>query len=130
MSASPAGTPAHRERGSASIELVVLVPLAFLVLFGVVQGAIFFHGQNLASAAAREGARVAAAENGSNTAARQAALGFVHQAGDGMLTAVTTTTIPRDGNVMVTVTANVASLVPGMPIRVNQTAGLPLERVT
>ena len=51
------------DRGSASVELVVLMPLLLLILFAGVQGAVYYHARTLAIAAAQEGARAAAREN-------------------------------------------------------------------
>ena len=52
------------ERGSASIQLVVLMPALFAVMFLGMQAALIYHARTLAIASAQEGARAAGAENG------------------------------------------------------------------
>ena len=53
-----------REAGVASIQIVVLMPVLFLLMFIGMQAAIIYHGRTVAIAAAQEGARAAAAQNG------------------------------------------------------------------
>ena len=79
------------ERGSASVELVVLMPLLLLILFAGVQGAVYYHARTLAIAAAQEGARAAARENGTLAAGTAAATAFLADAAGDSLTAVTIT---------------------------------------
>src|SRR3954454_16151711 len=56
----------HRRdaRGSLSIELVILLPALFAIMFLGVQAALFYHARTVAIAAAEEGARTAGAEHG------------------------------------------------------------------
>jgi hypothetical protein len=63
-------------RGVASIQIVVLMPVLFLLMFIGMQAAIIYHGRTVAIAAAQEGARAAAAQNGT-TAGQSAATAFV-----------------------------------------------------
>ena len=50
---------ALREQGAAAVEAALVLPLIFLILFGIIQfGLAWFRAQNL-EAAAREGARLA-----------------------------------------------------------------------
>jgi hypothetical protein len=57
----PRGRGAGRpgERGATVIELALLMPLVLAVVLLVVQAALWFHGRQVADAAAREGARLA-----------------------------------------------------------------------
>ena len=106
------------ERGSASVELVVLMPLLLLILFSGVQGAVYYHASTLALAAAQEGARAAARENATLAAGTSAASAFVtHAAGDSLTATIT-------------VTGSSLSLVPGWTPTVTQAASLPVERIT
>jgi Flp pilus assembly protein TadG len=70
-----------REAGVASIQIVVLMPVLFLLMFIGMQAAIIYHGRTVAIAAAQEGARAAAAQNGTATAGQSAATAFVVAAG-------------------------------------------------
>src|SRR5262249_45950176 len=61
------------DNGAALVEFTVLMPLFFLILFGIVEfGAMLFIQNNMTNAA-REGARTSAVQGGSMTAANQAA---------------------------------------------------------
>lgn len=46
-----------REAGVASIQIVVLMPVLFLLMFIGMQAAIIYHGRTVAIAAAQEGPR-------------------------------------------------------------------------
>lgn len=45
------------DAGVATLELTVLFPVVLLIVFGVIQGALYFHGRNAAMAAAEQGVR-------------------------------------------------------------------------
>lgn len=53
------------DRGAAVIELAMLMPIVLAVVLLVVQMALWFHGRQVADAAAREGARIARAAGSS-----------------------------------------------------------------
>ncbi|WP_328708310.1 TadE/TadG family type IV pilus assembly protein [Microbispora hainanensis] len=55
------GRPGHRERGATVIELAMLMPVVLAVVLLIVQVTLWFHGRQVADAAAREGARIARA---------------------------------------------------------------------
>lgn len=118
------------ERGSASVELVVLMPLLLLILFSGIQGAVYYHASTLALAAAQEGARAAARENATLAAGTSAATAFLtHAAGDS-LTGVRVTGTRTPVTATITVTGSSLSLVPGWTPTVTHTASLPVERIT
>jgi len=51
------------ERGQTMVELAIVMPILLIVLIGVVQFALVYHAENVATTAAQEGARLAAAED-------------------------------------------------------------------
>ncbi|MGG5258650.1 TadE/TadG family type IV pilus assembly protein [Phycicoccus avicenniae] len=122
---------AHRaERGSTSLQMVVLMPVLFAVMFLGLQAALVYHARTLALAAAQEGARMAGAERGTAATGESAARGFLADtAGDalggsvvhGRRTATTST---------VTVSGRALSVIPGWHPRVDQSASVPVERIT
>ncbi len=63
----------RRDRGSAVVEFVGVVPLVFLVGLAVVQLALLAHAKGVVEAAAMEAARVAAIAHPDDRVARQAA---------------------------------------------------------
>jgi Flp pilus assembly protein TadG len=70
------------ERGTVALELAVVAPVLMLLVLGLLQFALWYHAQNVVQSAAQEGARTAAAEEGSVEAGRTRAL-EVLQAGLG-----------------------------------------------
>ena len=62
------------ERGSVALELAVVAPVLMLLILGLLQFALWYHAQNVVQTAAQEGARVAAAEEGTAEAGRTRAL--------------------------------------------------------
>jgi len=61
------------DRGDATAQTVVVVPVVLLILWLAIQATVFLHGANVASAAANEGAAVAA-RYGSSTGAGERAI--------------------------------------------------------
>lgn len=119
------------ERGSASVELVILLPVLFAVIFLGMQAALFHHARTVAIAAAQEGARAAGAENGRTSNGIDAALAFVDDAGgDSVLSGARTTAVRTPTTVTVTVTGHSMSVIPGWKPALTQTASLPVERLT
>jgi Flp pilus assembly protein TadG len=128
------GRSARRDRGAATLELVVLFPVLMLLIFGVVQGALFFHGRNVALAAAEQGVRAGRAEGLGDPAAVAAAQARQFLLDTGELDNLTNLVIAPavDGDqVRVTITARTVSLLPGVPgPRVSHSAAGSLERFT
>ena len=110
--------------------MVVLMPLLFLILFAGVQGALFYHARSLAIAAAQEGARAASAQHGSIADGTAAATDFLHQAAGDSLTHLQVTVTRTATTATNTVTGTSLSVVPGWTLTVDQSASLPVERIT
>ena len=68
-----------RERGSVAVELAIVAPALMLLVLGVLQFGLWYHAQNVVETAALEGARVAAAEEGTAGAGETRALEVVQQ---------------------------------------------------
>lgn len=62
------------ERGSVAVELAIVAPALMLLVLGVLQFGLWYHAQSVVETAALEGARVAAAEDGTAVAGRTRAL--------------------------------------------------------
>ena len=133
MSPTRPATSSRRrdERGSVSIQLVVLLPALFAVMFLGMQAALYYHARSVAIAAAQEGARAASAETGTKMEGIAAADDFVSTAGgDDVLTAVSVTADRTTTNVTVTVVGHSLSVIPGWSPTITQSASLPVERAT
>ena len=118
----------------ASLELTVLFPFVLLFLFGVIQGALYFHGRNVVMAAAEQGVRAARADGQTDRvgAASGQARQFLTDTGElDNLFGLTITPSVDTESVRVTVTARTVSLLPGVPgPRISQTASGDIERFT
>ena len=120
-----------RERGSVTIELIVLLPTLFAVLFVGMQAALFHHARAVAIAAAQEGAHAAAAETGRTSDGISAASAFIADAGGTDVLTTSHATATRSATtVTVTVRGRSLSVIPGWSPLVVQSASLPVEKLT
>ena len=112
----------------------MLFPVVLLILFGVIQGALYFHGRNVALAAAEQGVRAARADGQTNRAGTAAGHARQFLADTGELDNLTGLSITPDvdaDTVRVTVVARTVSLLPGIPgPKISQTASGNIERFT
>lgn len=119
------------EAGVATIQLVVLMPVLFLLMFVGMQAAMIYHGRAVAIAAAQEGARAAAAEYGTSADGRDAAAAFVASAGgEDVLRGVAVTSSRSATEASVQVRGTVLSVVPGWTPSITQSASAPVESLT
>lgn len=120
------------DRGSASLELVVIFPVLMLIIFGAIQGALYYFACSAALASAQEGARAAADERASTGDGQSAASSFLASAGGTDTLQQAQISASRSGaTATVTVTGRSLSLVPGWGgIFVEQSASAAVERVT
>lgn len=120
---------ADRQRGSVTLEMVILFPVLLIMLFAAVQGGLWFHARNVAISAAQEGARVAASYESSAARGAEAARQFAAAAGARGVS-VTASSSATTTTVMVSVEAPriIPFLIPNLPV--HQSATMPLERVT
>lgn len=64
----------HDEEGAATLELALVGPVLMLLILGILQFGLWYHAQNVVRSAALEGARQAAAEEGTPGAGESRAL--------------------------------------------------------
>ena len=110
----------------------MLFPAVLLAVFGIIQGALYYHARDVALAAASDGLTAARARTGSGAEGRDAASAFLQRAGgDGVLQGSSVTSVRTATTATVTVTGRTLSLVPGLPgWSVSQSASGPVERFT
>ena len=119
------------ERGSVSIELVILLPVLFAVMFLGMQAALYYHARTVAIAAAQEGARAAGGEHGRTSDGIAAATSFVDDAGGDDVLIGASASANRTATVAtVTVEGHSLSVIPGWSPVVRQSATVPVERLT
>lgn len=124
-------SPAHAgrrgsERGSALIEMVIVFPLFVILLFSIVQGAVWYSARSAAQAAAAtalNAARTYQSDSSDGIAAGEAFLARKSIVSGGHVSVSRSDTI-----VTVTVTGRSVSLVPGLPLDVSSTVTGPVER--
>ena len=121
-----------RDRGEASTQVIVVVPVIVLLLVLAIQAALVFHSGAVAGAAAARGASAAA---GAEFAGLGAAVSGVRQASDtvtalGAELATTPTVSMADGLVTFTVEVRVPRVAPFFPTTVTRVVIEPLERAT
>ncbi len=116
------------ERGDAAVEVVLAVPVLLLLIMLVIQAGLWFHGSQLAEAAAQEGVQAGRVENGSAADAERRARDFLGRlspsvASTAQVHAVRTAEVTR-----VEVTGQVQQVVPGLVLTVSGAAEAPTER--
>ncbi len=98
------------DAGSITVENVIILPLVLLFIFGVIQGGLWMHGQNVAHRAASSAYQEARVHNGDAGAAQAHALEMAE--GAGLRSPGVTVAKDRD-SVRVTVTGSAQTFVPG-----------------
>lgn len=114
------------ERGEVTTAVLV-VPVAMLLVFVVVQAALVFHAQALVDAAAQEGAQAGQGESGTEAAARSAVRSVIGASAGNLLSDVDVSVQADPSRLSVTVQAAVKSLIPGYRPSVTSTAAGPRE---
>ena len=121
---------ARDERGSATVEAAIVFPVVLFLIFGIIQGALWFHARHVALGAAQEGARVVAAEDGGDGVARAGEF-ITNLTGGTLIRNVIVRESATGQTATVTVNGQAPSLIPGMDgLPVSQTATAPVERFT
>jgi Flp pilus assembly protein TadG len=119
------------ERGALAIEMVLLMIGLFTLMFLGLQAGLYYHARSVAIAAAQEGAREAGSQHGSQASGVAAAQQFLSQAGGPGVIVNTNVTGSRSATTAtVTVTGVSMSVIPGVEVQINQSASVPVERLT
>jgi Flp pilus assembly protein TadG len=121
--------PVRADSGALTLSYVIIFPAVLFAIMVIAQSALYYTAHNLALAAAQQGADVARAYNSTDGAGSAAALSLIRQDGSGMLASVDQPVVTRTGTtVTVTVSGQAWSLVPGLPVTVNETVQEPIEQ--
>ena len=120
------------DAGSSAVELVLITPALMLVVFVIVQAALYMHARHLVTAAAQHGARIARTAAMSTTVgigdARSETLDYLHTLG-GDMTNSADVTVTRDATTAtVVVHADAISILPGLHLSVTAASRGPLEQ--
>jgi Flp pilus assembly protein TadG len=124
------------DRGSSVVELAILAPMLLLIIWMTIQYALYFQAREVALEAAQTGARLARQyadtdPRGWQAMADSAAKSYYTGLGTKVLgngIAARAYFQPgQPGQVRVTVTGNVASILLGLSLPINETSGGPIE---
>ena len=119
------------ERGSTSIEMVILMPVLFTVLFLGIQAAMYYYAGAIALAAAQDGARAAAGtDNTTDPDTGRRVATAILAGSDGSLENWAAISTVTPDSVTVTVTGSSLSVIPGWHPTVTKQATAPLERLS
>lgn len=117
------------ERGSISVQMVVIMPLMFLIAFTGLEAGLYFYGRSAALSAATTGARAAAVEDGTTADCQQAAASFLASLGD-VLTNPKVDCVRTATAVTVRVSGDTLSVIPGWTPVAAQESVQQVERLT
>jgi Flp pilus assembly protein TadG len=116
------------ERGDASVEIVIAVPVLLLMIMLVIQAGLWFHGSQLAEAAAQEGVQAGRASNGSTAVAERRAREFLGRLSPTVAATAQVSASRGPEVTRVEVTGQVQQVVPGLDLTVAGSAEAPTER--
>lgn len=116
------------ERGDATVEAVLAVPVLLLLIMTVIQFGLFYHAAHTAEAAAQEGVRAARVEDGTAADGRDRAERFMHDAAPTLVNDVRVDAARDNEVARVEVTGSVRAIVPGLHLSVHAKAESPVER--
>lgn len=130
-----AGGGGTRERGATVVELAMIMPVVLAVVLLIVQVALWFHGRQVADAAAREGARIARSAPFDSTSWQDEAVSRAEDVaeaiGPRILDGAAATAVPRGVDERwVTVTGSAVQVIPLLPeltFTITATSGGPVE---
>jgi Flp pilus assembly protein TadG len=117
------------ERGANTIEFALYTPLMFLVVFVIVQFALVWHANQIATATAREAARVARTSHQEGTAESRA-YEFLGVVGRGNLRNANIDVVVNGDTYTATVSGRAHEIVPGLTPLVTQVIEGPIEQFT
>ena len=116
---------ANRDRGSASLTIVILAPFLLVLMFAAFQAAMWNHARTEARVVARETAVLIARDGLPATQAQQSASAVL--ANDSVLTHIDVSVQTTAINVVVTISGSAPGLLRGTSSAVKVTAAVSLE---
>jgi hypothetical protein len=113
------------DRGSTTLTIVLLTPVFVVIAFAAFQAAMWTHARTEARSVARDAAALVA--RGRQVPASVEASAEAALLADSLLTDPDVAIVPRDGIVVVIVTARAPGIIRGTSARVEVTEALPIE---
>lgn len=116
------------DRGSASAQAVLVLPVAFLAFFVIVQFAMWSHATHIAQAAASHVLAAARAQNGSPADGAARARSVLTDLGNGPLRDADVHCERSSETALVQISGTAKQVVPFLNLRVHAEAAGPVER--
>jgi Flp pilus assembly protein TadG len=107
---------------------VLAVPVLLFVIMLVIQAGLWFHGSQLAEAAAQEGVQAGRSANGSAAAAEACARDFLGRLSPSVASSAQVLVRRTPEVTRVEITGRVQQVVPGLALTVSGAAEAPTER--
>lgn len=119
--------PRQGERGSITLQIAILFPVMLLIIMAAFQAGLYWYTQSAALAAAQEGVRVTAAQDGTVTAGIDRANAFLQRTSGSLVERPQISGSRTSTTSTITVRGPVLTLIPNLPLTVVATATLPSE---
>ena len=118
----------QRDRGDASVEAVIIVPVIVVLTLLVVQFVLVWHGTHVAQAAAQTAARTAAAYRADPGTGQAAGDAYLAEVAPNLLPGRTVTVTADAATVTSTVHAQVLTILPFASFDIQESSTAPRER--
>ena len=116
-----------RDRGEATVEAVIIVPILVVLTLLVVQFVLVWHGRHVAQAAAQNAARSAAAYRAQPAAGQAAGDDYLAEVAPNLLPGRTVTVTTDATGATAIVNADVLTVIPFVSFHIQEQATAPLE---
>ena len=116
------------ERGDATVETVLAVPVLLFLIMVVIQAGLWFHGSQIMEAAAQEGVRAGRVDSATAVDAEDRARQFVVSLSPSLASTSTVHASKTAATTRVTVVGQVEAVIPGLRLTVSGSAESPTER--
>ncbi|MGB7053304.1 MAG: TadE family protein [Acidimicrobiales bacterium] len=113
--------------GSATVEMVLLVPAMMLIFFVIIQFALWAHAAQVTQLAASEGDRVARSQGGGAVAGIAQAEAVTREPDSGLANAAVNAEMLPGDVVRVTVSGSAVSIIPGLTLPVSAAQSGPIQ---
>ena len=116
------------ERGDATVETVLAVPVLLFLITVIIQAGLWFHGSQIMEAAAQEGVRAGRVDSATAVDAEDRARQFVSTLSPSLASTSTVHASKNAARTRVTVEGQVEAVIPGLRLTVSGSAESPTER--
>jgi Flp pilus assembly protein TadG len=113
--------------GSATVEMVILVPAMMLIFLVIIQFALWAHAAQVTQLAASEGDRVARSQGGGTVAGLAQAEAVTREPDSGLANAAVNAEMLPGDLVRITVSGSAVSIIPGLSLPVSAAQSGPIQ---